>query len=83
MLHLPEHASARIKQVLVANQQKVHHESCHGVYAVRERRHAKLQAAMEDVMTAIVRLVNDKKDHIPPVTSPAVLTFPFEITIAG
>ena len=34
-------------------------------------------------MTAIVRLVNDKKDHIPPVTSPAVLTFPFEITIAG
>ena len=56
---------------------------CHGCPAVRERRHAKLQAAMEDVMTAIVRLVNDKKDHIPPVTSPAVLTFPFEITIAG
>lgn len=53
------------------------------LYAVRTRRHAKLQAAMEDVMTAIVRLVNDKKDHIPPVTSPAVLTFPFEITIAG
>lgn len=52
-------------------------------YTVRTRRHAKLQAAMEDVMTAIVRLVNDKKDHIPPVTSPAVLTFPFEITIAG
>ena len=53
------------------------------ICAVRTRRHAKLQAAMEDVMTAIVRLVNDKKDHIPPVTSPAVLTFPFEITIAG
>ena len=60
-----------------------HCQLCHGFTAVRERRHAKLQAAMEDVMTAIVRQVNDKKDHIPPVTSPAVLTFPFEITIAG
>jgi autophagy-related protein 101 len=38
---------------------------------------------VEQVMTLILRAVNEKKDHIPPVTSAAVLTFPFEITIAG
>lgn len=54
-----------------------------GWFAVRARRHAKLQTAVELLMTLILRTVNDKKDHIPPVTSAAVLTFPFEITIAG
>ena len=38
---------------------------------------------MEDVMTAIVRLVNDKKDHIPPINTSHLLTFPFDITISG
>ena len=52
-------------------------------FLVRARRHAKLQTAVELLMTLIIRTVNDKKDHIPPVTSAAVLTFPFEITIAG
>ncbi|EIE19548.1 DUF1649-domain-containing protein [Coccomyxa subellipsoidea C-169] len=48
-----------------------------------EQWHAKLQEAVEQVMTLIIRAVNEKKDHIPPVTSAAVLTFPFEITVAG
>ena len=34
-------------------------------------------------MTLVLRTINEKKDHIPPVTSAAVLTFPFEITVAG
>ena len=53
------------------------------VRAVRAQRQAKLQAALEELMTLIVRTVNDKKDHIPPVVSSAVLTFSFDISIAG
>lgn len=51
--------------------------------AVRAKRHAKLQASVEQLMTLVLRTINEKKDHIPPVTSAAVLTFPFEITVAG
>jgi hypothetical protein len=54
-----------------------------GVHAVRAKRHAKLQASVERLMTLVLRTINEKKDHIPPVTSAAVLTFPFEITVAG
>ena len=34
-------------------------------------------------MTLVVRTINEKKDHIPPVVSSAVLTFSFDISIAG
>jgi hypothetical protein len=51
--------------------------------AVRAKRHAKLQAAVEEVMTYILRTINEKKDHIPPVTASGILTFPFEIAVAG
>jgi autophagy-related protein 101 len=51
--------------------------------AVRAQRQAKLQAALEELMTLVLRTVNDKKDHIPPVVSSAVLTFSFDISVAG
>jgi autophagy-related protein 101 len=51
--------------------------------AARAQRHTKLQAAVEEGMSFIVRTVNEKKDHIPPVVSSAVVTFPFDISIAG
>lgn len=51
--------------------------------AVRAQRQAKLQAALEELMTLVVRTINEKKDHIPPVVSSAVLTFSFDISIAG
>jgi len=53
------------------------------VPAVRARRHAKLQTAVEEALLAIICAVNDKKDHIPPVVSPHLVTFPFDITVAG
>lgn len=55
----------------------------HALCAVRAQRQAKLQAALEELMTLVLRTVNDKKDHIPPVVSSAVLTFSFDISIAG
>ena len=54
---------------------------CH-VYA-RSKRSAALQAELEARLAEIVRSVNERKDHIPPVVSPATVTFPFEIAIAG
>ena len=51
--------------------------------AVRRQRQAKLQSALEDLLLTIVRIVNEKKEHIPPVVSANTLTFPFDISIAG
>ena len=51
--------------------------------AARAARQARLQAALEALMTIITHAVNDKKEHIPPVVSASVITFPFEIVISG
>ena len=50
---------------------------------VRGKRSAALQGELEDRLTEVVRSVNERKDHIPPVVSPATVTFPFEIALAG
>jgi len=48
----------------------------------RQRRHATLEAALRDVITQVLLIVNEKKDHIPPVLQPdLVISFPFEISI--
>ena len=57
--------------------------NCFNCIAGRNKRAERLQAGLEVVLTAVLRAVNDKKDHIPPVVSPATLTFPFDITIVG
>eukprot|EP00877_Chromochloris_zofingiensis_P011959 jgi/Chrzof1/7016/Cz02g07220.t1 len=49
----------------------------------RSLRQSKLQGSVEELLTAIVRSVNDKKDHIPPVVSASTITFPFDISISG
>lgn len=48
----------------------------------RQRRHAALEAALREVITQVLSIVNEKKDHIPPVNQPdLVVSFPFEISI--
>lgn len=47
----------------------------------RNKRDAVLQASLRDVLFQILQLVNDKKDHIPPVSNSNVVSFPYEITI--
>lgn len=46
-------------------------------------RSAQLEAALEEVLTLIVSNVNSKRDHIPPVVTQEIVTFPFEISIQG
>lgn len=51
--------------------------------SLRAQRRQRLQAAIEEGLTCIVRAVNDKRDHIPPVVSASAVTFPFDIQVAG
>ena len=46
-------------------------------------RQARLQSAVEGLVTAVVRAVNDKRHHIPPVVSSSTVTFPFDISMSG
>ncbi|KAI8466879.1 MAG: hypothetical protein J3K34DRAFT_432293 [Monoraphidium minutum] len=46
-------------------------------------RQARLQAAVEGLVTGVVRRVNDKRAHIPPVVSASTVTFPFDIAMSG
>lgn len=44
-------------------------------------RRASLEASLREVMFHIIKFVNDKKDHIPPIPNNDVISFPYEITI--
>ncbi|GLC42779.1 hypothetical protein PLESTB_001417200 [Pleodorina starrii] len=50
---------------------------------VRAARQARLQSALEEQLGIVVRRVNDRRDHIPPVLSASAVTFPFDISISG
>ncbi|KAL4419641.1 hypothetical protein ABPG77_008582 [Micractinium sp. CCAP 211/92] len=51
--------------------------------SLRAQRRQRAQAAIEECLTSVVRHVNEKRDHIPPVVSGSAVTFPFAITVAG
>lgn len=53
------------------------------VIAAQTKRKGQLQAKLEEVLTDIVKRVNERKEHIPPVTSGILIPFPYEITVAG
>lgn len=42
-----------------------------------------LQSSLEAAVTFIIRSVNEKRDHIPPVVSGSAVTFPFDISLAN
>lgn len=46
-------------------------------------RQAQRQAALEGLLSEVVRCVNDKRAHIPPVVSSSPCSFPFDISISG
>lgn len=46
-------------------------------------RQARLQSAVEGLVATVVRHVNDKRHHIPPVVSSSTVTFPFDISLHG
>ncbi|XVE82730.1 hypothetical protein DITRI_Ditri16bG0029700 [Diplodiscus trichospermus] len=46
----------------------------------RSSRRAALEASLREVLFQIIKFVNEKKDHVPPI-SEGVIYFPYEITI--
>ncbi|KXZ47205.1 hypothetical protein GPECTOR_37g211 [Gonium pectorale] len=49
----------------------------------RAARAARLQSALEEQLALVVRRVNDRRDHLPPVLNASATTFPFDITFSG
>lgn len=47
----------------------------------RTKRKQALQQQIKSCLVQIITVVNEKRDHIPPVVSGNALTFPFEVTI--
>lgn len=47
----------------------------------RSKRHSALEGALRDILLQVLQLVNEKKDHIPPVLNTDVVAFPYEISI--
>eukprot|EP00164_Ancoracysta_twista_P003773 GFYU01005058.1.p1 GENE.GFYU01005058.1~~GFYU01005058.1.p1 ORF type:complete len:199 (-),score=33.24 GFYU01005058.1:454-1050(-) len=43
--------------------------------------HQRVEEALRECLMQIVQIVNEKRDHIPPVTTTDVAPFPYEITI--
>ncbi|CAI0429576.1 unnamed protein product [Linum tenue] len=46
----------------------------------RSNRRAALESSLREVLFQIIKFVNEKKDHVPPI-SDGVVYFPYEITI--
>eukprot|EP00249_Psilotum_nudum_P004679 c18187_g1_i1 orf=260-916(-) len=69
------------------SQKKSHHgrpltaDSAEMMMEERTKCHAALEMALRDELYHILQLVNEKKDHIPPVINFDVVSFPFEISI--
>lgn len=48
---------------------------------VESARRASLEASLREVLFQIIKFVNEKKDHIPPIPSREGISFPYEIII--
>jgi autophagy-related protein 101 len=53
----------------------------HDPSEVTHTKQKKLLSSLEDAITFIIRSVNEKRDHIPPVISGSAVTFPFDISL--
>lgn len=48
---------------------------------VRTAHHASPETSLREVLFQIIKFVNEKKDHIPPVPSLDCVSFPYEIAL--
>ncbi|KAL8240655.1 hypothetical protein R6Q59_014010 [Mikania micrantha] len=49
----------------------------------RNARRATLESSLHEVLFQIIKFVNEKKDHIPPIPNMEGVSFPYEITISS
>uniref|UniRef100_A0A7N0UKT8 Autophagy-related protein 101 n=1 Tax=Kalanchoe fedtschenkoi TaxID=63787 RepID=A0A7N0UKT8_KALFE len=50
-------------------------------YEDRSARRAALEASVRDALFQIIKFVNEKKDHVPPIPNREGISFPYEIAI--
>ena len=43
-------------------------------------RHAALESSLCEVLFQIIKFVNEKKDHIPPLQNSEIVSYPYEIS---
>lgn len=48
----------------------------------RNARRAALESSLHEVLFQIIKFVNEKKDHVPPIPNLDGVSFPYEITIS-
>ena len=48
----------------------------------RSHRRAALEASLREVLFQIIKFVNERKDHVPPIPNLEGVSFPYEITIS-
>lgn len=48
----------------------------------RNARRSALESSLREVLFQIIKFVNEKKDHIPPIPNLEGNSFPYEITIS-
>ncbi|XP_021723135.1 autophagy-related protein 101-like [Chenopodium quinoa] len=63
---------------------KTHHSKVidsEGASEERSARRAAIEVSLREVLFQIIKFVNEKKDHIPPIPSREGISFPYEITI--
>lgn len=69
-----------------AHSSKYHHSKVvdpgEGALEDRNARSAALEASLREVLFQIIKFVNEKKDHVPPIPNlEGAVSFPYEITI--
>ncbi|KAF5738196.1 autophagy-related protein [Tripterygium wilfordii] len=79
------HVNLNVTQHPKGHSSKSHHSKVvldpgEGRSEDRSVRRAALEASLREVLFQIIKFVNEKKDHVPPITD-GVMYFPYEITI--
>ncbi|XP_068465497.1 autophagy-related protein 101 isoform X2 [Phaseolus vulgaris] len=75
-----------VTQHIKVHSSKYHHPKVvdpgEGALEDRNARSAALEASLREVLFQIIKFVNEKKDHVPPIPNlEGAVSFPYEITI--
>ena len=80
-LHPGRHINISVTQPDIVEQQLSYGSVGKGQGSL-SRRQARQQSTLQLAQAEVLRIVNERRDHIPPLTS-ALITFPFEIMSEG
>ncbi|GAA0176358.1 hypothetical protein LIER_29364 [Lithospermum erythrorhizon] len=71
----PQHGKSHHSKILVDPGESMSEE--------RTARRAALESSLREILFHIIKFVNEKKDHVPPIPNLDGISFPYEITISS